>query len=282
MLATIDVAFYAGTALYVGAALVAAGYLWSAGNQLLNVAKCLLVAGAICLVVTFLLRWTAWRLLPLTTITDSLNLFAVLTTAVMLWALRKNKTAALLCFYLPPLAAICLVNAAVAHQFLHDAPRQLRGIPLTIHVGLAFLAYALFFVASMTSVGYIFQAQHVKRHKTIGLFRRLPSLEQLDQTLWRLIYYGYPLFVITLLLGLIWAWVDRDLLSPRWWLAPKVALSCAMAIFYAVAFHARKSGWLRGPKLAYLVLVGFSSLLMTYLVLAVTNLHGYNFWEGAP
>lgn len=276
------VAFYIGVTVYTAAGLASVSCLRSARNGRLVLAKGLLVGGGVCLIATFILRWVLWRALPLTTMTDSVNLFVVLTTVVMFWTVRHAKTPVLLSFYLPPLAVVCLVNALVAHRFLYEPPRALPGLPLSIHVGLAFCAYALFFVANMTSVGYIFEAQHLKRHETIGTWQRLPSLEKLDQTLWRLIYCGYPLFVVALLLGLIWSWADRDLLGPHWWLAPKVTLSWVMAIFYAVAFHARRSGWLRGPKLACLVVIGSSFLLLMYLVLAATNLRGYEFWGTTP
>lgn len=274
-----DIVFYLATACYAGAAVCVGLYLAGAPSRVLTLAHRLAAGAAACLVVTFLLRWSAWRLLPLTTIADSLNLLALLSTILMLWVVRKDSAPTLACFYVPPLAAICLINATVAHDQLHLAPRELSGIPLTIHVGLAFLAFALFFLASMTSVAYIFQAHHLKNHHTTGLFQRLPSLEQLDRTLSRLIGYGYPFFVVTLILGLLWAWVDRDLLGTLWWLAPKVLLSWVMVGFYAATFHARRSGRLRGPKLAYVVFFGFSLLLITYLVLALTNLNTYNFWE---
>jgi HemX protein len=198
----------------------------------------------------------------------------------MILIVRIEKMRPLLSFYLPPVALIGLINATVAHQYLHDAPRELRSALLLVHVGLAFLAYALFFVASVTSVGYCFQVSRLKRHQTTGLFQRLPSLERLDRVLFNLIRAGYPLFAVTVVLGFVWTYVDRDLLGPHWWLAPKVLMALVMALFYSVAFHSRRLGWLRGPKLAYFVFIGFSSLLAAYLVLGLAELNNYNFfWD---
>ncbi len=281
MIAAMDIAFYTATALYVMAAVMATRYLWGADNRALLFANRMLAIGAGCLVVTFALRWGIWRRVPLTTVADSLNLLVLQVTVIMLFIVRKDSLRALLCFHVPPLAAICLINATLAHGKLHTPPRELRGFPLTAHVSLAFLAYALFLLASMTSMAYIFQAQRLKRCRTTGLFQRLPSLEQLDHTLCGLVRYGYMFFVITLVLGTVWAWVDQDLLATRWWLSPKVLLSVVMVFFYGLAFHGRQSGRLRGPKLAYLIFLGFFSLLIIYLVLALMGLNSYNFWGTA-
>ncbi|MBN2307904.1 MAG: cytochrome c biogenesis protein CcsA [Candidatus Hydrogenedentes bacterium] len=281
MILSMGVAFYLGCALYCAAGAAAILYLWRDHERVLDATIALAGAGAACLAAAFAFRWIAWRLVPMTTAADSIALFAVLSTAVMLALMRKPNVRALACFYAPPLAALCIVNAAVAHTDLFTAPRALAGLPLVLHVGMAFLAYALFFLAGMTSAAYVFQSQRLKRRHPTGLFQRLPSLEQLDSTLIRLIGLGYPLFVLTLILGAFWAHTQRDLLGPRWWLAPKVVLSFVLAIFCAVTYHRRRAGRLRGPRLAYQVFIGFIALLAIYLILALLHLRTYNFWGAA-
>jgi len=282
MITAMDIAFYAATACYGVAALLAARYLWNGDARSLRWASRVLVVGALGLVATFLLRWGAWRLVPLTTLSDSLNLLILQVTVIVLIVARKDDVRALLCLCTPPLAVLAVVNAAVAGDNLHTAPRALSGFPLVGHVGLAFLAYALFLVASMTSVAYVIQDERLKRRRTAGLFQRLPALERLDGILFRVIGCGYVCFLITIVLGGLWARADSGLLAPHWWLAPKIILSFVMAVFYAVAFHARRSGRLRGPKLAYAVFLGFSILLVSYVALSMMDLNTYNFWESSP
>ena len=274
-----DIAFYSGACLYVAAAVLAVLYLRAGRPEVLRWTIILTGTGALLLLTASVLRGLAWKSIPLTTPADTLNLLVILCTALMASFLFQKPLRSLVCFCLPPLALICLITATAAHPYLHEAPRQLRGIPLTIHVGLAFLAYALFFLASLTSAAYTYQARHLKRHSTAGLFHRLPSLEQLDRTLYGMIRWGYPLFAITLLLGLYWSHAERDLLGPRWYLAPKILLSVVMAAFFSGAFHGRRTGILRGPKLAHFVFLGFTALLLAYVVLALLGLREYNFWE---
>ena len=274
--------FYLAVAAYLGAAALSLRYLRGADIRVLFYAKRVAAIGNVFLLLVFLLRWWEHRQTPLTNAGDSISLFLILCTGIMLTVQRREAMRPLLCFYLPALAILALVAAFVAPPYLKEPPNQeLNDALLTAHVGMVFLAFALFFVASLTSMAYAFQAQHLKRHKTIGLFQRLPSLEQLDRTLYRLISVGYPLFVVTLIFGLGWAWADRELLGPYWFFSPKILLSILMVTFYAVSFHIRRIGLLRGPKLAYLVFFGFSSLLAAYLVLGLLKLGTYNFWETA-
>ncbi len=271
-------AFYGAIALYAAAALAALDYLRRMEDRRLTAAHRLMIAGALFLLATFVLRAVRWRLVPFTTLTDSLNLLLLLSTLVVAIVVRPEGRRSLLALYLPPLAGVGLINAATAHLYLHEKPLALHGTLLTVHVGLAFLAYSLFFVASLTSLGYVYQVRRLKRHNTTGLFQRLPSLECLDGLLFRLVSVGYPLFAVTLVLGLFWAYIDRELLGDRWWLAPKVLLALIMASFYSITFHSRRLGWLRGPKLAYFVFIGFTSLLTLYLMLGITQLNNHRFW----
>ncbi|MBI4557733.1 MAG: cytochrome c biogenesis protein CcsA [Candidatus Hydrogenedentes bacterium] len=278
-----DIFFYLGMGLYLLAPVLAIRFLRGSNGSLLPATR-LALGGALLVVLSFLLRWFTWGRLPVTPF-DALNLFILLSTLIMVLVTQPEPMRALQCFYLPALAIMCLINVGVALRYLNVAPKELpvtlRGLPLTIHIGLIYLAYALFFVASMTSVAYVFQSQRLKRRQTSGLFHQLPSLEQLDRTLYRLISYGYPFFVITMLIGIFWAWAEPKLLGEQWWLSPKIILSAVMVAFYSVSFHTRRFGLLRGRKLAYFVFFGFTSLLATSIVLALLNLSTYNFW-GKP
>jgi hypothetical protein len=51
-----------------------------------------------------------------------------------------------------------------------------------------------------------------------------------------------------------------------------------MVALYAVSFHSRQFGSLRGPKLAYLVFFGFTFLLAVYLVTGIFQVGGASFW----
>jgi ABC-type transport system involved in cytochrome c biogenesis permease subunit len=273
--------FFASVAAYGAATLCAlAGLRPGRAAECLPVARALAVVAAGLIAVTFALRLAAWGRPPLTTTSDSLNLFVLLGTAIALGAAWPTARRGLLAYYLPALAAIAWFSAVFAPADLARPPRELSQVFLLVHVVTAFLAYALFFIASLTSVAYVHQARRLKGRRGSVPALPLPALEHLDATLYRLIRLGYPLFVLTLGMGMYWALRDADLLSQAWWLSPKIVLSAFMAAFYAASFHARSLGLLRGPKLAYLVFVGFGLLLGVYLALEFLDLTNYNFYEG--
>ncbi|MBX7256702.1 MAG: cytochrome c biogenesis protein [Candidatus Hydrogenedentes bacterium] len=272
---TFSLAFF----LYVASAATAGWYLHSGGKRILRVTHVLVMIGSVVLATTIALRWIAWGRLPLTTMADALNLFIVLTSLVVAIVAHRGAQHAILCLYTPPLVALFTVNAVIAFSDLHSEPKELNGAFLAVHVGLAVLAYALFFVASITSIAYVVQARGLKQIRTSGLVKKLPALEQLDKTLYFLIALGYIFFGITLVLGMIWAYIDRDALGPYWFLSPKIFRAAFMVLLYSTAFHARRRGQLRGQRLAYLVFVGFTIMLAGYLVLGLFDVQDYNFWS---
>jgi HemX protein len=276
--------FYFGLACHFMAATAAVLFLRSTGNgRALMVGRNLLALGALALALTLVLRYVHWRHVPLTTGADSMTLFMIMVSALALVMSASEAHRGLLAFYLPPLALIGVANGVLGASDLRVSPNaaDFSRVLLVIHVVLAFLAYALFFVASLTSGAYVFQARRLKHHKTGGVFLKLPSLENLDHILLRLITWGYPLFVLTLLLGGVWAWLNPDPLSPTWWWSPKILLSLLMVLFYAASYHARTGGLLRGTRLAHFVFAGFGLLLGAYLVLSVLRLTNYNFYGSA-
>lgn len=241
----------------------------------------MLIIGLKLYVLCFVLRWYHWRTVPMTTITDILILFIVLSTVVAMTTLWGASRRVLLLFCMPPLALLAILDASTAHQYLTQAPpHAVRGLPLLIHVGLAFLAYAMYFVASIVSVAYAYQARCLKNRHTSNLSRQLLPLEKLDEILFRQMGLGYIFFGIAVGTGIAWVFFERELLGDTWWASPKIILSWVMLVFYAIVFHSRKWGLLRGPKLAYLVISGYVVLVVTYLVLGVMNMVTHNFWSG--
>lgn len=275
--------FYIGVALHLATAVTALAYAATPRDaRLLRVSGHLLLGALIAHSCVFVLRYFTWDVLPLAGVADSFNLFIILVSLTSYTVTRSQKRLALLTFYTPALAALCLIAVIVTVRSLGESPRSLPILLTTVHVGLAFLAYALFFVASLTGGAYIFAARQLKRLNTVGFGQKLPSLENMDRTLYLLIAYGYPVFVVTLVLGVAWAWYDTGSLTSSWWWSPKIIWSVVMVVFYAFSFHARSLGLLRGPKLAHLICIGFGFMLSVYLVLELFHLLTYNFYQEAP
>ena len=274
----IDSAFYSATASYLVAVVLLLIYLRTITLHWLHAVAGFMLLGGMLLVSGFLLRWHTWGRIPLTSSTDVLNLLVLLTTLIMLFVAYRDHIPALLVFYLPPVMLIMCATAMTVGNNLHIPPRPFPGVLLAIHVGLAFCAYSLFFTAAMTSMAYLFQTNRLKDRKMAGISLRLPPLERLDQSLFRLVRCGYPLFVATLVLGGIWAALQPSVLGTHWWMAPKVVLSFISALLFAGLFHLRRMGRLPEPRLAQAVFWSASTLLILYFALEMVHLRTYSFW----
>jgi ABC-type transport system involved in cytochrome c biogenesis permease subunit len=241
-----------------------------------------MMAGSGLLVAVFCLRTIRWGAIPLTSPVEFMNLFLLMSTAVIGLVLRDQRMRPLQCYFAPTLAIVAFLVAMMSRKWYYDRPSEFNEAFLTIHVGLACLAYALFFIASLTSVAYFVQVWRLKQNRPSGLFHRMPSLELLDSHLYRLIVWGYPLFLITAVLGTVWAVTGgKDQITERWWQSPKVVHSIVTAIFFGLSVHLRQFGLLRGRKLAYFVFYGFTVILISIVALRLFNISGYNFWNAA-
>lgn len=275
----IDIAFYTAVGLFGAAAVTSYLYLRADQGGMRGVTQRAIAVAAALLFAAFCLRWASYGRIPLTSMVDIVNLLLVMSTAIVLVLVRRESLRSLVCYYAPPLAALSVLNVAVSFRALHEAPKELNDAFIAVHVGLAFLAYALFLIASLTSAVYIVQARRLKSPQTSAETAKLPPLEHLDATLYRLIAWGYPFFAVTLVLGFIGAYLYPDELGARWWLSAKILYALFMAALYSFSFHARRLGLLRGQKLAYVMVIGFAVMLAIYMLLGVTGLKDVGFWS---
>lgn len=271
--------FTGAIAAYIVSAVIALVYRRVQTDGTLRGANAAMAIGSGLLVMVFALRAAHWGLVPLTNAVESMNLFLLLTTVVIFFVLRDRSMRPLQIYYAPTLAVIGVIALLVSRGFYAEKPLAMNSLFLTVHVGLACLAYALFLVASLTSVAYFVQAWRLKKRSSSGLFHKMPPLGDLDHVLHMLVLTGYPLFLITVILGAVWATSGvQEGLSETWWLSPKFAHSVVTTVFFAAAVHARQLGWLRGRKYANFVFYGFAIVLISFVGLRLLGLRDYNFW----
>ncbi|GMW00622.1 MAG: hypothetical protein AMXMBFR84_17590 [Candidatus Hydrogenedentota bacterium] len=281
MTTLVYVFFYGSFACYALSAVAVSAYLADKGEKFLRWSTGSAGAGSVVLLAGIVLKGLVLKRLPFTDVSDAFSMLIVFATLIGLSVAIRGRVPALLCFYVPPVFALFVANLFVGPFGVQMSPEGLNWAMMVVHVAPAFFAYALFVVASLTSMAYIFQVRRLKQMRLTGLFQRLPSLEQLDRMLYSLILAGYIAFTITLVLGMWWAYFQGNLLNATWWQSPKIWRAVLMVVFYAFAFHSRQVGWLRGQKLAYLIFVGFTSLVLLYLGLNVLQLSDYRFWEAS-
>ena len=210
---------------------------------------------------------------------ESLSLFSLLIVVVFLVVQTRASLAILGVFVLP--WAVFLMGLALTQAFLAsprcpfasvedflkiaDTTRHLPALPSSVwaavHVPLLFFAYAAFANGFGIGLAFLIQERQLKTHRSTQLGYRLPSLEEMDRLIARLIAAAFPALTLGLSLGAIWAhsaWGDR------WISDPKILWSLVVWGVYLAYLILRYAFNWRGRRGAYLSLAGFLFVLISY------------------
>ena len=140
-----------------------------------------------------------------------------------------------------------------------------------IHISLATLGVGVFALASALSAIYLVEDLALKRKKFEGVaFKdRGAPLESLDRLAHRLVWFGFPIFTLALVLGAVWT--ARLGQSPA-----RIENLLAVVTWFAFAtlLVARQIyGW-RGRRAAKLALSGFAAALAVLVIYLVRRIVG--------
>jgi cytochrome c-type biogenesis protein CcsB len=173
-----------------------------------------------------------------------------------------------------PAISIVLIWALTQPYEIKPLPPALDSYWMPFHTVFAFLGNAIFFTAFLVSIVYLVVERQIKKKKLHSHSARLPSLETLDLINYRCISYGFPFLTLGIITGSLWAQLAW---GSYWSWDPKETWSLITWIVYAVILHNRLTmGW-RGRKTAYMMILGFVSIVVTFLGVnfIVGGLHSY-------
>jgi cytochrome c-type biogenesis protein CcsB len=202
---------------------------------------------------------------------DQLSLLAWLIVAVYL-GVQMRYHLAVLGALVSPLAFLLTLSSYLVFSGAQTLPDELQTAWLPAHVAPAFLGYAIFALAACVSLVYLLQERQLKA-KRRGVFRRLPSLETLDDLNYRCVAWGFALFTVGIVTGSLLA---KAMWGTFWSWEPVQILSVLAWLLYAVLLQTRSVGW-RGRRAATLTIVGFALLIVSFLSLNLGLPHGRSF-----
>jgi cytochrome c-type biogenesis protein CcsB len=228
-----------------------------------------------------LLRWkNSYDLgighVPLTNLFESLVFFAwaiMLIYLIIEWRAR-NKS---LGVFVVPVAFLVMAYASISSDInnrIEPLIPALQSNWLTTHVVTCFMGYAAFTVAFGCGLLYLLKNRSENnKEKSSGFLVKLPSLGMLDILIYQNVVLGFVFLAIGIMTGSVWA---HYAWGSYWSWDPKETLSLITWLIYAIMLHARYvRGW-RGKRLAMLAIIGFASVLFTYLgVNYLPSLHSY-------
>jgi len=211
----------------------------------------------------FSFRWSESGRIPVTNFFEAINFLGMGIVLVFLVMEFRYRIAALGSFMLP-LVIIFMIPAATVSGKIEEIKPILRSGWLGVHTTLAVLGDAAFAFAFIVSIMYLIQERQLKAKQWGAIFRRLPSLEVMDTLGYKAISFGWPLFTLGMITGSIWAEIAW---GTYWSWDPKETWSLITWVTYLVLLHLRTMGW-RGRKMAFLSIVGFVFVLVSFFVVS--------------
>ena len=209
--------------------------------------------------------------IPISNLYEVFILFCLVTALFHLYYEAKYQSLVLGSFVL------WIIAAAVAFILWYSVTRDAHQIqPLVpalqswwmkIHVPANFIGYGTFAIAAMVAIAYLLKAKNI-------LADRLPSLELLDDVMYKAIAVGFAFFTIATILGALWA---AEAWGGYWSWDPKETWALIVWLNYAAWLHMRLTKGLRGVVAAWWAIVGL--FVTTFAFIGVnmflSGLHSY-------
>ena len=209
--------------------------------------------------------------IPVSNLYEVFVLFCLITALFTVFYEEKYATRQVSAFIM------LIISAAVGFLLWYMSSRDAQEIqPLVpalqswwmkIHVPANFIGYGTFALAAMVGVAYLVKSK--------GVFvDRLPSLEVLDDIMYKAIAVGFAFFTIATILGALWA---ADAWGGYWSWDPKETWALIVWLNYAAWLHMRLMKGLRGQIAAWWAVIVL--LVTTFAFLGVnmflSGLHSY-------
>ncbi|NTU59850.1 MAG: c-type cytochrome biogenesis protein CcsB [Deltaproteobacteria bacterium] len=198
---------------------------------------------------------------PVTSLHEAMSFFAWCIVGLFLLVELRYRLPSFGAF-VSPIALVFVLAAAGSGGPVEPLNPALQSVWLPIHVILIFIGDGAFALAAAAAVMYLIQERQLKRKKLSGWFHRLPNLDVLDEVNYRCMTIGFPLLTVGIITGAIWA---QQAWGTYWSWDPKETWSLITWLLYAALLHGRLTvGW-RGSRAAVWALIGFASVLFTFL-----------------
>jgi cytochrome c-type biogenesis protein CcsB len=164
--------------------------------------------------------------------------------------------------YAAPLVAVVMVAVSQVPNQPVEAQSIFKSFWLFSHILAIFVGEAAFALACGIGILYLLQENAIKNKSPGFFFKRLPSLDMLDNTGYVCIVVGFTMVTFGLITGFVYA---RSVWGKFWSWDPKEVWSGITWLFYAALLHERLTAGWRGRKAAIFAIIGFCVVLFTFL-----------------
>ncbi len=245
-------------------------------------ASVLISLGFVAQTLALVLRWKESYLLkighiPLTNFYESLIFFSWMIIVIYLIVERRigNRASGV---FTVPLAFLAMAYASFSPDInnrIEPLIPALQSNWLTIHVFSCFTGYAAFAVSFGFALLYLLKKKATDKAGENACFTgMIPEPAVLEELICKTALFGLIFLTMGIVIGSIWA---RHAWGSYWNWDPKETWSLVTWFIYAVMLHSRYVRKLSGRRLAVIAVIGFASVLFTYLGLNYfPGLHSYS------
>jgi ABC-type uncharacterized transport system permease subunit len=198
---------------------------------------------------------------PISSTPEAMSFIAFLLAAGYLLASLRYGLASAGAFAAPA-ALVLLVLARVVPA--EEATPDMGTLGYT-HILLATVGVAIFFIAAVLAVVYLFQDRQLRQKKFERVTGRGTPLDTLDRLASRCVSIGFPIFTVAIVTGAMWI-ARLGVLHGAAALRPEYLLALVTWVAFAVLIVARIGGGWRGRRAAWLTLGGFGGTVLVLVV----------------
>lgn len=201
---------------------------------------------------------------PAATVSDAASLVSFLTAAGFLAGQHIFGLRAIGAVAMP----LCLGGVIVAAAYPSDGAidERLQSIWFFLHVPPVLLAYVAFGYACTAAALYLSQTRLLRSKRVQAVIGVLPSLDELESTMYRTAAFGFLLLTVGMATGAVWAEQEWG----AWWQwSPKQTASLVTWLLFAMYLHLRVVRGSRSRGGAWVVILGFVSVVATFLLVGM-------------
>src|SRR5215217_7454736 len=231
-------------------------------RSLQSVAEWSTIAGFVLHTGALVADWVVDGHYPLFGLREALSFLAWALVALYGVVRYRYRTQAVGAFLMPLISALTFV-ALLMGTDSSNTPASFSATWLfPVHTTLLIFAYAAFFIVFMASVMYLLQERELKL-KTFGaIFHRLPALTTINELATTAAALGLMLLTLGIVTGVVWS---STRFGRAWRNDPKEIFAVLTWVLYFVLFIYRLTANWRGRRAAWLGVVGFGLVLLTFL-----------------
>lgn len=221
----------------------------------------------------FLLYIVETKRFPILSLADGIYFYAwlLVTLSIILHCIVKVD---LPVFFINVLGFIFVtIHLFVPERTENSLIESLESEMLFIHIIFAIISYAAYTLSFVFSVLYLILYRILKEKKISKLWSRLPDLNQMGNWMTYSILVGVPIMLISLLLGLEWAFLKLDSLSL---LDMKIVVSFIITFVYFIILILNRSKKLTGLNYAWVQIYAFLLVIINFFL--GSKLSNFHIW----